>query len=217
MKDLTVIFLTLNKVPDKWAQYHKEVLFKAIGDADLITISKEPMRFGKNLIQEEEPSVNNIYRQILRGAKEATTKYIAIAEDDVLYPPDHFEYRPESGVFAYNGHRWGLHTWGEPVFYHKPRISNATLIAERDLVVNSLTERFTKYPNNQIGELGKEKGTQLNRYETKRFWSKNGVVYFSHVFAIDHLEQQQRKRAGVVQAYEIPYWGRSYELVEKFK
>jgi hypothetical protein len=32
----------------------------------------------------------NIYRQILEGCKAATTKYVAMAEDDILYSESHF-------------------------------------------------------------------------------------------------------------------------------
>jgi len=41
-KDLTIIFLTSNKVPKEWAEYHKNVLLEAIGDYPLIIISREP-------------------------------------------------------------------------------------------------------------------------------------------------------------------------------
>src|SRR3990167_985746 len=138
MTDLTIIFLTVNKVPYKWAEYHKSVLLEAIGDTPLITISKKPLDWGMNLIQEEEPSVSNIYRQVLRGAKLATTPYIAIAEDDTLYHKEHFTFRPPMDTYGFDGHRWGLFTWGKPTYYYKDRISNACMIAPRELVISAL-------------------------------------------------------------------------------
>ncbi len=218
MNDLTILFLTVNRVPEQWARYHKQVLLEAIEDTSIITISKKSMDWGLNLIQEAEPSVNNIYRQILRGAQHATTPYIAIAEDDCLYHKEHFQFRPpDMNTFAYDGHRWGLFTWGPPTYYHKDRVSNACLVAPRDLVINSLEERFRKYPNNdKIGELGKEKGTSIDRHNTVIFWPIIGMVFFSHVNAIDRLEQTRRKRMGMVRAFDIPYWGRAEELVKNF-
>lgn len=214
--DLTVLFLTVNKVPTQWAEYQKSVLLDAASGAEFITISKEPLSWGLNIIQEEEPSAQNIYRQILRGAKLATTPYIAIAEDDCLYHKSHFEFRPPMDTFAYNGHRWGLLTWGKPVFYWKDRISNAVLIASRDLVVSSLEERFSKYSGFRIGELGNEKGTRLDRKKTMNFYPEIGMIFFSHVNAIDHLEQEKRKAPGMIKALEIPFWGRAETLVTKF-
>jgi len=216
MQDLTIIFLTVNKVPKGWAQYQKEVLLKAAGGASIITISREPLDWGTNLIQTEEPSVINIYRQILRGAKEAKTPFIAIAEDDVLYNKEHYSYRPPMDSFAYNFSRWGVFTWGEPTYYWRERISNATLIAPRELAIKSLEDRFVRYPNRQIGELGKEINTRLPRYNVVTYYTTLPVIYFSHINAIDHLEISRRKRMSLIRAFDIPYWGRAEDLVKKF-
>lgn len=216
-EDLTIIFLTVNKVPKHWADYQKSILLEAVGNAPIITISKEPVDWGTNLIQSEEPSVNNIYRQILRGAKLATTPYIAIAEDDTLYHADHFKFRPPLDTYGYDMHRWGLFTWGKPTFYYKDRISNAAMIAPRELVIKSLEERFEKYPNTQIGELGKEKGTTLNRRNTVGYWPDTGMIFFSHINSLDPTEQHKSKKMGTVQAYEIPYWGRAEQLVQNWR
>jgi hypothetical protein len=215
-KDLAVIFLTVNRVPDKWAEYHKSVLLEAIGNAELITISKKPLNWGRNLIQDEEPSVSNIYRQLLRGAKLTNRPYIAVAEDDTLYHKDHFLFRPSLDTFAFDGHRWGLLTWGKPFYYYKDRISNACMIAPRELMIESLEERFTKYPENRIGELGKEKGTSIDRRKTVQYWPDTGIVFFSHRNSLDPTEQHKSKKPGVVQAYSIPHWGEAVELVKKF-
>ena len=218
MNDLTVIFLTVNKVPEKWAEYQKEVLLKAVGDTPIITISKKPLDWGINLIQEEEPSMQNIYRQMLRGAKIATTPYIAVAEDDCLYQNEHFLFRPPLDTFAYDMHRWGLFTWGHPTYYWKARISNACLIAPRELAIESLEERFRRYSNRgNIGELGKEINTRLDRKKTMDFYPTASMVYLSHINALDPLERSQRKRMGEIRAYDVPVWGKAEDLVKKFQ
>jgi len=216
MNDLTVIFLTVNRVPEKWAEYQKSVLLEAIEDTQVITISKEPMDWGLNLIQDAEPSVQNIYRQVLRGAKLATTPYIAIAEDDCLYCREHFEFRPPLDTYAYDMTRWGLFTWGIPTYYYKNRISNAMMVAPRELVIESLEERFNTYPNTEIGELGKEKGTKLDRKNTMTYWSTTSSIFLSHVNAIDRLEQTKKKRMGMVRAFDIPKWGKAADIAAKF-
>src|SRR3990167_5950965 len=200
MTDITIIFLTVNRVPEEWAEYQKEVLLEAIGDTPVITISKIPLDWGTNLIQEEEPSMQNIYRQILRGAKLATTPYIAIAEDDCLYQREHFEFRPPLDTYAYD----------------YDRFSNSTLIAPRELAISSLEERFLKYPDNRIGELGREIGTILDRKNVIRYCPKSSNVFLSHVNAIDPYEQKMKKRRGFVRAYEIPHWGRPEDILKHF-
>src|SRR3990167_7580897 len=95
MNDLTIIFLTNNELPESWTAYHKKVLLDAVGKVPLITISRKPLDFGINILQTEPKSPSNVYWQLLRGAKLAMTKYIAVAEDDTLYCSEHFSFRPK--------------------------------------------------------------------------------------------------------------------------
>lgn len=220
MNDITVIFLTLNKVPEAWASYHRQVLSNAIGDTPIITISKKPLKWGTNLIQKSEGHVN-IYRQILRGAKLAKTPYIAIAEDDTLYPKSHFSiFRPPMDTFAYDMNRWGIFTWGQPVYFWKPSMANCAMIAPRELTVEALTERFKKgMPEEKCGELGKEKiekrlGVTLRKIMP--FYTKEPVLCFSHDNSLDKLARTHKKAMWWIRAYDIPNWGRSEEIVKKF-
>src|SRR5574337_272588 len=110
-KDLTIIYYTSN-----WLDTHnpyflantKKQLLKAIGDLPLISVSQKPIALGKNIcVGDIGRSHLNIYRQILIGAKAAKTKYVALAEDDILYSWEHFhEHLPEKGKFAYDINKW---------------------------------------------------------------------------------------------------------------
>lgn len=227
MKDITIIFLTVNKVPQKWAEYQKEVLLKAIGDTPVITIARDKLDWGSlNLVQTQKPSVSNIYRQVLNGCRYAQTRYIGIAEDDTLYSEDHFKARPPQGRFLYNMSRWGVLTWKEePRFFHRHRESNSAMICERDLAIQCLEERYAKHPGDSgefaAGELGKEKVQRrlgLPRYKTARWHSWYPIVNMHHTNAIDVLEQEKRKtESKSLIAHEIPMWGRAENLVKKFK
>lgn len=238
MKDLTVLFLTVNKVPEKWAEYHRKILLEAIGDYPLITISRKPMDLGINLIQDEGQTHSNIYWQMLRGAKLATTPYIAVAEDDSLYSKDHFSsFRPPLDTFAYNMNRWSLYTWGAPIYSMKPtRKSNSTFIGPRELIIEALEERFKKFPNgipHQLcGELGFER-IERNLGVTERkavdFFSYTPVIQFNHYCGVwgnapgydpktidDHIKRLHKKTHGRIQAYDIPHWGRAEDLRKHF-
>ena len=236
-KDLTILFLTCNLVPNKWAEYHKKVLLEAVGNRPLITISRKPLDFGMNLLQTEEQTHSNIYKQMLRGAKLATTPYISVAEDDTLYHKDHFDfYRPPLDTFAYNLNRWSLYTWGEPTYSFKIRKSNCSCILPREEAISELEERFAKYPNgiphNLNGELGYENverrlGTKIRKFIY--IYSNISVIQFDHIYGTRgknrsytpttdeaHEKHIKRKRMGFVRAYDIPYWGKSKELVKNF-
>ena len=147
MNDLTIIYLTQNLLPEGWIKYQQDILLKAIGDAPIISVSRKPMDFGINILQTEPSSASNVYWQMLKACRIATTKYIGIAEDDTLYVQDHFNHRPADDTFAYNCSRWSLFTWGIPMYSWRDRKTNCCLIANRELMIEALEERFEKYPN----------------------------------------------------------------------
>lgn len=223
MKDITCIFLTVNKVPEKWAEYQMKTLKEAIEDSPLITVSREPME-GVNLIQTGEINASNIYRQMLRAAKIAATPFVAIAEDDSLYPKEHFAFRPKKNEFAYNMSRWATLMWGKPMYFWRNRISNLTLIAPRELLIKCLEERFAKYPNGTpeyaTGELGKERVERrlgLPHYNFVQFYTIDPIVNFNHEFSIDPYEKKRVKRPSNLRAFDIPKWGRVDQLIKNFQ
>ena len=221
--DLSVIYLTLNRLPAGFSAYQIATLQQAT-DAPIISVSRQPMSLGTNLIDTDTPGYLNIYRQMLRAAKIATTPYVAIAEDDVLYPPDHFTYRPPLDTFAYNQHRWALFTWGEPLFSWRNRKSNCTLIAPRELLIEALEERFAKWgddwPLRFIGEVGRdrvERGLEVTIRRSVEYFSCNGVVQFNHVLANEERQRRRRKSHGNIRAYEVPLWGKASEVVKLYE
>ena len=224
LADLTILFLTVNKVPKAWAEYQKQVLFEAAREASIITLSKEPLNWGTNVLQVEPESLSNIYWQMLKGAKMATTDYIGIAEDDTLYHVEHFEFRPQPDEFAYNMTHWSLFTWGTPTYSWKDRRGNYSMIAPRKLMIEALEERFAKYPNgtpdHATGELGRER-VERNLGVTHRklvqFWTTIPIINFNHDFSEEKYQRTHVKRMGALRAYEVPHWGRAEELVKHFK
>lgn len=224
MNGLTAIFLTQNEVPDEWMKFHNRVLLEALDGAPLITLSRKPMDLGFNLIQDAPKSMSNIYRQLLRGAKMATTDYIAVVEDDTLYPKEHFLQRPPKDCIGYNMNHWSLFTWGVPTYSWRNRRGNYSMLSYRELVIEALEERFAKYPNgtpdNITGEIGRamvERNMGITLRKVHEFETTVGIVNFNHPNATDRLQVSQRKNFGPIQAYDIPHWGRAEHLIKNFK
>lgn len=228
MKDITAIFLTVNKVPEHWRLFHREHLLKAIKGHYLITVSRKPMPDmpGKNILQDEKICASNVYRQMLRAAKLVETPYLAVVEDDSLYPPDHFnEFRPGENTFGYNMHRWSMYEWHKrPMYSWRDRISNLTLIAPTLLTIKALEERFLKFPDglpdHQTGELGKNRiNTKLglSEFPVKMWNSTNAVINVNHQYSMDDMEIRKVKRPGPLRAYDIPYWGKAEDILKHFK
>lgn len=209
--DLTAILYTADNLPKKFAEATLAQLKKALGSIPLITIHKGNV----------EASHIGIYKQALQGARQAQTKYIALCEDDVLYSPAHFKYRPSLGKFAYNLGAWSIFTWGEPIFTHKGivRKNLNSLICERDLFIGAMEERFAKYPDeSKINiEVWAEPGRYENHLgvtvrETEEFYTNPPNIVFSHQNELSFKKMGTRKRVGEFRAYEIPYWGSATEV-----
>jgi len=224
MKDLTAIFLTCNDLPQTWTEYHQKVLLEALDGTSLITMSMKPMDIGLNILQDKPRGLSNIYWQLLRGAKVATTDYIAVVEADTLYNHEHFSFRPKKEKIAYNQNHWSLFTWGEPVYNWRNRRGNYSMIGDRKFIIECLEERFAKYPDGTpdriTGEIGRsmvEHNMGITERKVEEFFTTISIINFNHdVVAMDEGQRNHRKRMGLIRAYEIPYWGRSEELVKHF-
>lgn len=220
MADLTILMLTPNLVPKSWADFHKQKLLEAAGDNPIITISKEPLDFGLNLIQTEY-GFTNILRQMLRGAKAASTPLIAMADDDTLYPKEHFAFRPKEEGFYYNLNRWHTFTWGDPFYFHKPRPGNGLLICSRELMIKALEARFKGNEGELPAHLGGELGTIYSALahdskEWQHFYTVEPVLSFYHDWSWDRACRRHIKKPWPVRAYDIPVWGKAEDIRKKW-
>lgn len=227
MGDLTVIFLTCNKMPSRWNAFHREHLLRAVGDRPLITISAEPVDLpGTHLIQEGPFCATNVYRQLLRGAEIATTKYVAVAEDDTLYPRKHFsEFRPPDDAVAYDMSRWSVFSWdGEKAYYSAIRKhGNFTMIGPRQLVIDAISEREAKWPNgcntpgrpDYTGEIGRrevEGVLGVTRRKLVEWWCIDPMVNLCHPRGLSPTYigvPKLNRKPGELKAYDIPHWGKA--------
>ena len=223
MDDLTILYISASQMPDSWVKFQVEKLLQACEDAPIISVTRKPTKLGKNLIDKETKCYWNIYRQMLRAAKFAKTKYVAMAEDDTLYSKEHFtEYRPPDNACSYNWARWILFQWKPDMYSIKQRVSNCTLIAPTDYLVDALQERENKYPhgNHWCGEVGRnktEKRLRVSRRNSTKWYSTVPVVQLNHKTGTDTGGGVGRtKRHGQIKAYDIPYWGKPEGIVKHY-
>lgn len=227
MNDLTVVYITANEIPESFAKATREYFVKAVGEASVICVSKKSMDTSiKNIISTNSRSHISIYRDALMGVKQAQTKYIAIAEDDILYSSEHFKKRPSrSGVFAYNIACWSIYTWSDPpIFSYTGRRNHGMLICERDLYIKAMEERFSKYPDDSKvnlsvwAEPGKyERQLGVTVQESEVFYTDPACVMFSHPKGLSMGNLGTRKRLAPIRALEIPFWGRAEEVVKLYE
>lgn len=224
MSDLTIVYITANIIPESFAEHTRSTLLKAIGSTSLISVSHKPMNFGKNIVVNLPRSQASIYRQVLIGAKEADTNYIAVCEDDVLYSPEHFKFRPQGKHWGYNMNAWNIYTWGEPLFTYKApggRRNLNGLICEKMLLIKHLEERFKLWPDevdkNIFGEPGKyDNQLGTTPYPSEYFYTNPPNIVFSHQTNLQFEGLGTRKGLGQIRANRIPYWGDAREIVKLY-
>lgn len=213
--DLTIIYISANVIPKDFAEKTQTQLLKAAQGHAIISITHQPTDLGANIVVDLPRSQASIYRQVLLGAKQADTDYVAVAEDDVLYSPEHFKFRPKQLHWGYNMNAWSIFTWSEPLFTYKApggRRNLNGLICERNMLIDHLEERFELWPHevdiNIFGEPGKydnQLGTKP--YPSEDFYTNPPNIVFSHENNLQFEGLGTRKGLGQIRATEIPTWG----------
>ena len=180
MSDLTVIYLTLQKMPQKWKEFHLGHLLRATQDLPMVCISAFPMELDRPqtayLCQTGPFCAWNVYKQLLRGAKLAETRYVAVAEDDTLYPRRHFtDFRPKDDEVAYDMSRWSVFSWKrEKAFYSAIRKhGNFSMIGPRRLVIDALKNGSANFPTVMITPVRSDARSSRRRWESSgtNWWS----------------------------------------------
>jgi hypothetical protein len=232
--DLTIIYYTSNEL-DRTNPYFlsntKAQLLKAVGDLPIVSVSHKPIDLGTNIcLGEIGRSHLNLYKQILIGCKAAKTKFVAMAEDDILYSWEHFNSELPKGNYLYfDMNKWSVFTWIKPPQYtYRDRMVVNQLIAPRDYLVEALEERFVRV------EVLKKTRTEEDiihywgdpgRYEAllgvtvrerRHFFSTVPSIVFTHDNAFGFLTHGTHKRLGNPRAYDIPFWGKCGDVMKLY-
>ena len=230
MADLTIIYLTANRMPQRWVEFHLEHLLLAVGNYPLITVSAKPMDFGvgeTKLIQTSAWGSWNTFCEWNRAAKIAQTEFVAIAEDDTLYHPWHFrKFRPKPDEVAYDMSRWTVLSWKPtPEFSMLRRLGGFAMICPRQLMIEALDEREAKYPYgcSRPGEIGREDSERrmgVTRRKHVEWWCQFPMVNLAHERGLSPTyigPTGKKRKEGEVKALEIPYWGTASAIATVYK
>jgi len=229
MSDLTVLYLTANRMPQRWVDFHLEHLLAAVGDYPLITVSSKRMDLGvgeTNIIQDIPYGGWSTFCMWNRAAKLADTPFVAIAEDDSLYPREHFAtFRPKMDEVAYNMARWTVMSWHDrPSFSLIRRLGGFTMICPRKLLIEALEEREAKYPDGHYrpGEIGRPDSDRRMRVTPRKhveWWSKTPVINLAHTVGVSPTYigvRGHRRKEGELKAFDVPYWGKAADIAAVF-
>lgn len=218
MNDITIIYYTANLVEEPFATNIRNQLLSWLPkDTPIISVSHKPMGFGMNICMPDlEVSIYNIYIQVLAGARAAETKYVMCMEDDALYNLEHFQYRPADDAFAYNRNKWMAN---EDCFFYRDRINMSMCVAPTKLMVDTLVQRFERFPKvmtrEEMGVYGfGEPGKFEDRYglptvKVESFRSTIPTLTFNHRPSVGGV-RKITSRDKIVST--LPHWGKASDL-----
>lgn len=240
MTDLTLCYYTANRLSEHFAGAVRRELVK-VTDAPIVVVSQNGTphgdlnigsdfsnRIAKFINVTAEPSIAQVYRNVLMAAKAAKTPYVAMCEDDALYVREHFAFRPPMDTFCYNENRWLLTRRMKDgakertgLFFFNPRTQQAQGIVPRDLLIETLEERFAAHPDPPLdtnvakkagwGEPGRyERNLGLTPRKLARFkWSEQPNVCVNHA---DGLMGRRAYRDDMPQTEHLEPWGNATDL-----
>lgn len=247
-KDLTIIYYTSNYLEEKnpyFVENTRKQLCLAAKGLPIVVVSQSAGNpywpIGTNIEQEIVMhdigrSHLNIYRQILEGAKAAKTKWVAMAEDDILYTQEHFAFEkyikhPQDDVFYYDMCKVSVFTWITPPmfsFRFKREVVNQ-LICNREFLIEALEQRFEKlevlkkiWPEEKIikywGDPGRyEVFLGVTPRKTRQESCSHPSIVFSHEYAYGYeVNQGKKKRLGDLRILELYRWGRAEDVLQLF-
>jgi glycosyltransferase involved in cell wall biosynthesis len=211
VSDLTLLYYTSNRINDHFRDKVLDQLKHACPDTPIVSISQKPMTLGLNIcVGNIGRSLQNIYRQVYEGAKQVTTEYVALVEDDTLYVPEHFNHRPKD-CFAYNLNRWCLHQ-DLKLFSYRRRAILSQCIAPTKLLIECLEPRMQMdVPKEFSGEMGVfEKQLGIKEFPTETFETSEPNIVVCH-----NKNTSGRKYQGkdAEPRTELPPWGNAVVLL----
>jgi len=245
--DLTLVHYTSNYLDSRNPYFLNNVrtqMLKAAKGRPIVIVSQKPTMFGDNstnvYVGDIGRSHFNIYRQILEGCKAAKTKWVAMAEDDVLYSEQHFNFgyfvKPEfieGNYFLYDANRVSIFTWTRPPmfsFRFKRFVVNQ-LIAKREMLIEAMEERFRRkeelekigWPERKIlkywGDPGKYEGclgVKINPVHEYNSWVPS--IVFSHDLAYGYaVNQGKKKKLGDLRITALADWGSAEDILKLWK
>lgn len=177
--DKTIIYYTANREPKELTKLVRKTLRNAADGLPIISVSQKPIRFGKNIcVGDVGFSGHNSVRQVLLGAIEAKTHYVALAEADCLYPKEHFRYVPKDDrIFWYDRNVWIL---SENGFTECRRTSIAGITVNREKLIRSIDRslqgRELWYPEDTKRNLPKA----YKRHGWHSCWTEQPIVTINH-------------------------------------
>ena len=215
MNHSTIIYYTSNRENPKFEKRIQEKLLEVCGDTPIISVSQKPIDLGTNVcVGERETSNHNLFRQILIGARLATTPFVTYAEADCLYTPEYFKFIPEDINETYKcDNLYILNEWGVGEYsgFYQKEIGTFAQISGREYLIKEIEHLLegrpmwdTRHRNERPLELFRRCRWKLFHIDNPIISLKTGNGMSNHTRIIEPPVD------------EIPYWGSADKIRKEY-
>jgi len=208
----TIIYYTDGHIDEDLARAVRKNLTKAAANIPIISVTQEPMRFGKNVCVGVKPRSNrSIYEQILAGLEAAEPgSVIYLCEHDVFYCSSHFAHVPEvKERIEYNQNRY---YWapGQPEYLPaRGKWALSQLVAYREYLMEQVKKALEQeQPSSELYS-----GVRTHRYESER---PNVDIRHGKNFSRDgRWKKQYYAGTSGITVGNIGHWGSPPHMLSK--
>lgn len=117
------------------------MIYRGVEGRDIVSVSLEPLDFGRNIVLTGKRGYLTMFKQILTGLEATKDEVVFLCEHDVLYTGCHFEFLPpDPDKIYYNQNLWQVRTSdGHCVYWDSKRVSQ--VCAYREVLIEHYRRR----------------------------------------------------------------------------
>ena len=149
----TIIYYTSCREKESFENKVRENILKIKGDLPIISVSQKPIDFGKNIcVGDIGQNYVNAFKQCLIGCKAATTPFVAMTEDDSLYPTTgYFDFQPTdlNTIYSYDN-VWLMWDRKQRTRFYKHGTTCGSIVLGREFYISLLKDGPPNFFNPEL-------------------------------------------------------------------
>lgn len=142
-----ILYFTDNEIPEKLDIAVKD-LIKMI-KLPLVSSTRKPITdMGLNVVTDEPRGYRTMFKQILNGLEALKTDVVFMAEHDVMYPKEHFDFIPPDKSVYYDHNWWKVRKDGLAIHWDADQVSG--MCAYRNILIDYYTHKIKDFDNERF-------------------------------------------------------------------
>ena len=222
-----IVYYTDNRLDERIFKAAQTQILASANGCKIVSVSLEPVNFGKNIVLNKERGVLTMFKQILTGLEACDADIVFFCEHDILYHPSHFDFiPPEKDKFYYNTNVWKVRLEDGHSMRTEKCQQTSGLCAYRELLLEHYRKRVEMVE--EIGysrKMGFEPGThgrgeRVDDYKSESWESEFPNIDIRHDqnltpsrWSKDQF-RNQRYTKGWKESDEVPGWGKAKDILK---